>query len=250
MTIDITFFLFAVPAVIFAGISKGGFGSGAAFAATPLLALILQPAQAVGLMLPLLMLMDVGALRPYWKKWHWPSARALIIGAVPGIGLGALVYRLTDPDVFRLMIGAVAIAFVAFQAAKRLGWLHPARAPMSDRAGLIAGSVAGFTSFISHAGGPPVAIFLLSRNLGKTGFQGTTVITFWAINVLKFAPYMALGFFSRQTLWADLYLAPVALVGVWAGVWLHRRMREGLFFALTYAFLLVTGSKLVWDALM
>ncbi|MBV1868341.1 MAG: TSUP family transporter, partial [Marinosulfonomonas sp.] len=75
MTFDFMFFAMAIPAVIFAGISKGGFGSGAAFAATPLLAMVLEPAVAVGMMLPLLMLMDVGALRPYWKKWDWASAR-------------------------------------------------------------------------------------------------------------------------------------------------------------------------------
>ena len=63
MTLDLNFYLFAVPAVIFAGMSKGGFGSAAAFAATPFLALILTPGQAVGLMLPLLMVMDVTAVR-------------------------------------------------------------------------------------------------------------------------------------------------------------------------------------------
>ena len=40
MSFDLTFFLVAVPAVIVAGISKGGFGSGAAFVAAPMLALI------------------------------------------------------------------------------------------------------------------------------------------------------------------------------------------------------------------
>ena len=57
MQLDPAFFAVAVPAVLFAGVSKGGFGSGAAFAATPLLALILEPGQALGLMLPLLMLL-------------------------------------------------------------------------------------------------------------------------------------------------------------------------------------------------
>ncbi|HIE55013.1 MAG TPA: hypothetical protein EYP90_07525, partial [Chromatiaceae bacterium] len=101
MILDLTFFLFAVPAVIFAGVSKGGFGSGVAFAATPLLALIVSPGQAIGLMLPLLMLMDVTALRPYWRKWDWPGARALMTGAVPGVALGALLYSVADADLFR-----------------------------------------------------------------------------------------------------------------------------------------------------
>ncbi len=249
MTIDITFFAFAVPAVAFAGISKGGFGSGAAFAATPFLALILEPAQAVGLMLPLLMLMDLGALKPYWRQWDWETAQSLIIGAVPGIMLGAALFRLADPDIFRLLIGVIAVAFVAYQLARSIGWLRPATQKMSHRSGMIAGAAAGFTSFISHAGGPPAAIFLLSRGLGKTGFQATTVIVFWAINLLKFAPYAMLGIFSRETLLADIYLAPVALLGVWAGVWFHRMVPEKLFFSLTYLFLLTTGGKLIWDAL-
>jgi len=249
MTIDITFFAFAIPAVVFAGISKGGFGSGAAFAATPFLALILEPAQAVGLMLPLLMLMDMGALKPYWRKWDWASARSLIIGAVPGITLGAALFRLADPDIFRLLIGVIAVAFVAYQGAKAKGWLRRANQRMSDRSGIIAGVAAGFTSFISHAGGPPAAIFLLSRELGKTGFQATTVVVFWAINLLKFVPYAMLGIFSKETLLADIYLAPAALLGVWTGVWFHRVVPEKIFFSLTYLFLLTTGGKLIWDAL-
>ena len=40
---DAMFFVFAIPAVVFAGISKGGFGSGAAFASASILALVLEP---------------------------------------------------------------------------------------------------------------------------------------------------------------------------------------------------------------
>ena len=247
--LDLTFFLFAIPAVIFAGVSKGGFGSGAAFAATPLLALILEPGAAIGLMLPLLMLMDVTALKPYWGKWHAPSAKALILGAVPGVALGALVYRAVEPDLFRLLIGLVALGFVAFQGAVKLGLWRPSGRNLTDRAGLVAGTVAGLTSFISHAGGPPAAVFLLSRGLDKGGYQATTVIVFWAINLLKFLPYAFLGIFTLQTAKADLLLIPFAVLGVWLGVWAHRRFSERLYFGLTYVMLTVTGAKLVWDAM-
>ena len=47
MEFDATFFALAIPAVIFAAISKGGFASGAAFAATPILALVIPPAAPV-----------------------------------------------------------------------------------------------------------------------------------------------------------------------------------------------------------
>ncbi|WP_235888930.1 sulfite exporter TauE/SafE family protein [Maritimibacter alexandrii] len=249
MEIDLMFFLVAIPAVIFAGISKGGFGSGAAFAATPLLALILEPGQAVGLMLPLLMLMDVTALKPYWKKWDRFAALMLILGAIPGVALGAVFYHLADPDVFRLLIGAVAIGFVAFQLARKLGLLRPARQPMGRTGGLISGTVGGFTSFVSHAGGPPAAVFLLSRGLDKTTYQATTVLVFWAINLMKFVPYMFLGIFTWQSLKADLILIPAAVIGVWLGVKLHDIIPERLYFTITYTLLVLTGTKLIADAL-
>ncbi|MCV2882636.1 sulfite exporter TauE/SafE family protein [Actibacterium sp. XHP0104] len=250
ITFDLMFFVLAIPAVIFAGISKAGFGSGAAFAATPILALILPPAAAVGLMLPLLMLVDLATLGPYWRRWDTRAALLLIAGAVPGVALGALLFRAADPDLFRLLIGAVALGFVLYQLALRAGLFRIRGRPFPQWGGVVAGTTAGFTSFISHAGGPPVAVFLLAQGLGKTTFQATTVLVFWIINLLKFVPYAALGFFSNDTLRADLMLAPFALIGAWLGVRAHRLMPERAFFAVTYVLLTVTGAKLIWDGLI
>jgi uncharacterized membrane protein YfcA len=249
MVLDATFFLIAVPAVIFAGISKGGFGSGAAFAATPILALIVDPRLALGLMLPLLMLVDVATLGPYWKRWSWPEARLLILGGVPGVVLGVLLYRVADADVFRFLIGAIALGFVLFQLGRVRGWIRASGRPAGTGAGLTAGIAAGFTSFISHAGGPPVAVYLLSRGLSKTAYQATTVLVFWAINIAKAVPYAFLGVFTAETLWANVLLAPAALIGAWVGVKAHHMVPERLFFAITYVLLTLTGSKLIWDAL-
>lgn len=247
--LDVTFFAVAIPAVMFAGVSKGGFAGGAAFAATPLLALILSPGEAIGLMLPLLMMMDAAALKPYWKKWDAPSAKVLIAGAIPGIALAAAVYRYTNPDLFRLLIGLMSVLFVLWQVARQLGLYRPGAHPLSLRAGTVAGAVAGFVSFISHAGGPPAAMFLLSRGLDKRTYQSTSVIVFWVINATKAVPYALLGIFTARTLWADLLLAPAAFFGVWLGVLAHRAVSERLFFTLTYALLLAAGGKLIWDSL-
>ena len=107
LEIDIWFFLIAGPATIFAGISKGGFGSGAAFAAASLLALVLDPGIALGVMLPLLMLIDVASLPSYWGKWDWKAGVLLILGGLPGVAIGAWLYSVSDPDVFRVLIGVI-----------------------------------------------------------------------------------------------------------------------------------------------
>src|SRR6516165_6638771 len=64
---DARFYLFAVPAVIFLGLAKGGF-SGAATAATPLLALYLPPLEAAALLLPLVLCQDAISLQVYWRR--------------------------------------------------------------------------------------------------------------------------------------------------------------------------------------
>lgn len=249
ITFDLTFFAIAIPAILFAAISKSGFGSGAAFAAAPILALVLDPAVALGVVLPLLMLVDVSSLKPYWGKWHAPSAKVLIIGAVPGIALAIWLFQVANPDIFRLLIGGISIGFVLFQLGRARGIIRIAPQPFRPVLGAFFGVIAGFTSFVSHAGGPPAAIFLLSQNLSKTTFQATTVITFWIINILKAVPYAIIGVFTAETLLAGLYLAPFALLGTWLGVKAHHLIPERVFFVITYVLLTCTGSKLIYDAL-
>lgn len=246
---DLMTLLVATPAVLFAAISKAGFGSGAAFAAAAILALVLPPGEALGIMLPLLMLIDVAALRPYWRKWHAPSARWIILGALPGVALGAWLYTIVNEDVFRVLIGVMCLAFVGWQLSRTMGWIRVPPFRFSPAGGAGTGFAAGFTSFVSHAGGPPVAIFLLGQGLAKTAYQATTVIAFWAINLMKVVPYAFLGIFTAETLLLDLFLVPVALIGAWIGVRAHHWMPERAFFVLTYALLIVTGLRLIQQAL-
>jgi uncharacterized membrane protein YfcA len=111
------------------------------------------------------------------------------------------------------------------------------------------GATAGFTSFVSHAGGPPAAMYLLSLKISKTEYQANTVVTFWVVNLVKAFAYSFLGIFTAQTLLLDLVLAPFAVLGALIGVKAHHLVPEGLFFAITYVLLTLTGTKLIWDSL-
>lgn len=249
MQIDLWFVLIAGAATIFAGISKGGFGSGASFAGASILALVLDPGLALGVMLPLLMLIDVAALPSYWGKWDWRLSSLMILGSLPGVALGAWLFSATEPDVFRILIGAISLLFVVWSIGRSRGWIRHATTALPAWVGLASGATAGFTSFVSHAGGPPAAIYLLSQNLAKTRYQASTVLIFWIINIAKAVPYAFLGMFTWQTAQANLILAPFAILGTWIGIKLHHLIPERLFFGLTYVLLFVTGSKLIWDGL-
>ncbi|MHA3978289.1 sulfite exporter TauE/SafE family protein [Halovulum sp. GXIMD14794] len=249
MDLTLTFFLATVPAVILSGVSKGGFGSGAGFAATPLLALVLEPTQAVVLMLPLLMIMDVTALRAWWGKWDRDCARLLILGGLIGIALGAALFTVISDDVLRVLIGVIAVGFVAWQLLKSRLSDEFAQRRAGSASGVFWGAVTGLTSFVSHAGGPPASVFLLGRGLDKSRFQGTTVIVFAVVNALKFFCYIAMGLFGGTTALAVAILAPVAVLGTMLGVWAHRIVPESVFFMTLYVLLAITGTRLIWVGL-
>lgn len=249
MLLDPAVYAVAAAGVFLAGVSKGGFGSGASFVATPLLALVIAPQAALGLLLPLLMVMDLDALRAYWRRWSVRETVLLCAAAVPGVVAAVLLQGVIGADTLRLLIGTIALAFVAVQLAAARGWIRPRATPTGTLAGILAGAVAGFTSFLSHAGGPPVLIWLLGRGLSRTGFQATTVAVFWTINLLKIGPYAWLGYLSGASLLPILTLLPVTILGTRAGIWAHGRIDDRLYFGVTYTLLTLTGAKLVWDGL-
>ncbi len=173
----------------------------------------------------------------------------MILGGLPGIIIGALLYRVANDDVICFLIGVMSLLFVIWQSAKARGLIKISERPLSYKAGLLAGTAAGFTSFVSYAGGPPVAIYMLSLKLSKTEYQANTVLVFWIVNSLKAAAYAFLGIVTLDLLLVDLVLAPFALLGAWLGVKAHYLVPENLFYAVTYVLLAITGTKLIFDAL-
>ena len=243
---DPSFLIISAGAVVFAGISKGGFGSGAAFVSAAILATIINPGQAIGIMLPLLMLMDVASLKPYWGKWLKKESFYLVLGGLPGVAIGAWFFSIADANTLRILIGAISILFVLWHLAQNRKWLRKNSKILPAWFGICSGVVAGFTSFISHAGGPPAAIYLLSSNPSKTEYQSTTVVVFWVINIAKAIPYAFLGLFTIETIMIDMALVPFAIFGVWLGIKGHYLIPERAFFLLTYILLFSTGLRLLW----
>ena len=114
-------------------------------------------------------------------------------------------------------------------------------------AGTFWGALSGFTSTLAHAGGPPFAIWMLPQKLDKTTLVATSAAFFLVVNYVKLVPYAMLGQLNTSNLTASLLFAPLAPIGIWLGVWLHRRISERAFYVISYVLLFATGVKLVWD---
>lgn len=249
MIADPWFYCAAVPAVLIAGVSKGGFGAGLGVVAVPMMALVLPPVQVAAIMLPILCLMDLVDVWAYWRKWDGPVLRRLALAAVIGIAVGTLTFHLMAPWSIRLLVGLIALGFAANYWKNRLHGKRSAPQAPGPASGWFWGAVSGFTSFTAHAGGPPVNVYLLPLGLEKTRYQATTVGFFLLVNYVKLVPYAGLGLFTGENLATSAALFPVAVAGILAGIWLHNRVPTGLFYTACYVFLALTGAKLVWDGL-
>lgn len=246
---DPWFYGAAIPAVVLFGVSKGGFGPGFGVVAVPLIALVVSPVRAAAILLPILCLMDVFALWAYRGRWILPELRNLVPASLIGIGVGTYTFEYMSPAIIRLILGTIAVVFTLNH------WIHLTTKGSLERpvyppvVATIAGAAAGFTSFIAHAGGPPLDMYLLRRNLDRTGFVGTTVVFFAVANYVKLLPYAWLGQFDASNLSTSLVLAPLAPIGIGLGVWLHKRVSDRIFFHFVYTMLFVVGLKLVYDGI-
>ncbi len=244
---DPIFYLAAVPAVLIAGISKAGFGGGIGVLAVPLMALVVPPLQAAGILLPILCLMDVFVIWVYRGRWNSSVMLPLLPAALAGVALGTLSADLLNEDLIRLLVALIAVGFAAHYWLLGRLRLEP-KSPNIAKGGFWA-AVAGFTSFIAHAGGPPLSVYLLPLRLEKSAYLGATALFFATINYSKLAPYGWLGILNEQTLLTALALAPAAPLGVLLGVLINRWLSTELFFRICYGILFLVGLKLAESAI-
>lgn len=249
----VAFYAVAFLAILITGIAKGGFGQGSGGIAVPLMAIFIAPQTAAGIMLPILCAMDLFSVHAYWKTWSREHLRILLPGALVGIALGTLAFGLLPVNAIRLLLGLIAVTFALNQwlrlTERIAARLSATRGKPGPVAGAIWGAVSGFTSTLAHAGGPPFAIYMLAQRVDKTLFVGTSVTFFLLVNYAKLVPYYFLGQLNTGNLTVALLFAPLAPLGVWLGVWVHRRISQRTFLNTSYALLLVTGVKLIYDAL-
>lgn len=244
MIADPWFYAAAIPAILLVGVAKGGFGSGAGVFATPLMALTVPIPQAAAIMLPILIVMDAVGLWAYRGTFSRENLKLILVGGVIGVVLGALTFRYLSDAWIRVILGAMSVGFVLQRYALRARLL--AARPSAVK-GFFWSTVAGLTSTIAHAGGPPLSIYLLPQRLDKAVLVGTTVVFFAVINAVKLAPYAWLELFDARNITTSIFLAPLAPVGIWVGYSLMRRVPEELFYRICYALLLVVGLRLLWE---
>ena len=111
------------------------------------------------------------------------------------------------------------------------------------------GIASGFTSFVAHAGSPPINAYVLPLRLSPLTYAATMSVFFAAVNLSKWIPYAWLGLIDMRNMATSLALMPLAPIGVWLGIRATKRIDPAWFYRLAYAGMALTGAKLLYDGL-
>jgi uncharacterized membrane protein YfcA len=248
------FILLILLVALFIGLSKGGFGGPVLVSfITPLLSQIMPASQAIGLVLPLLLVGDLIALRIYWGQWEMRHVKLMLPLAIIGIILGgALLIFLADSKqdlLLRRILGAFTLLIVIYKvgsdALKRVAY-EP-----RNWHGYVAGWASGFGSALANVGAPPFTAYMLLQEVNPTIFMGTTTLFFAIVNFLKLPiTLLSSNVLNVHLLASVIWVIPVIPVGTWLGSrfvkWVNpkifERMMLFLLFAMSLYMLFASGK--------
>ena len=240
------FWAAAIAGVTILGLAKGGF-AGLGVLGVPIMALGMSPVLAAAILLPILLVQDVFSVKAFGAHRDNRVLALMLPGSCLGILAGWALARFVPVPAVEAAVGLIALGFGLQRIiAERRG--VAARVGPAWQ-GVAMGAVAGFTSQIAHAGGPPFQMHVLPMKLPRDMFIGTSSVFFAVINWLKVPAYAALGTFTPANMALAAARLPAALASTWVGTVLVCRVDGPRFYAIMHALMILVGGKLLWDGL-
>ncbi|MEW5984593.1 MAG: sulfite exporter TauE/SafE family protein [Acidobacteriota bacterium] len=224
------------------GATKGGFNSLGTLL-TPVLSLVMSVPQAVGVLLPMLLVGDAFALHAYWREWDTKLVLRMLGPAAAGALVGTILLAGLPPSVLRVILAVFVLILAAYavlhgrieRIAYRPAWWH---APL-------VGGVTGVASGVFNNGGPTFNSYLLVLRVSPRTFIGTAALFFAVVNVLKVPAFLVAGVIDIPLLvslwWVVLFIPP----GIWAARLVATGINPRVFEWIVIAMLLVSSILLL-----
>lgn len=232
--------------VVLSGVSKAAFAGGLGLLAMPLMLMVFDPHTALGVLLPILLMLDGFTLRQYWQRWSLPILWQLLPAAMAGIVVAALLLGALSTVQLQWFIGIGSVLFALryfLLQQQALPWLA------GRSAGVVMGFISGISSTLLHAGGPPLAMHLLARKQPATEYIATSAVFFAVLNLLKVPAFVWQQQLTADLLWLALPFLPLCYFSIKLGYWLKQKVNDRHFLPAVHGLLLLAGGKLIWQAI-
>jgi uncharacterized membrane protein YfcA len=238
---DISVTLIILGAFFFAGTIKGFLGIGLPPAAMAILTLVIDTPIAISLLtLPIIftnLFQYLGCEKPFEiAKRYWLFGLSIMVS----IFFTSLFIMSFPRSIISVTIG---FAMVLFSLSQMLGAKisFGASSMWHIAIGVSAGVLGGLSSIWS----PPVAMYLLARNVSKSEFIGATGFLFLAGSVPLAIGLGFAGVLTIETILHSLVGLIAVLMGFWAGEWLRGHVQQDSFRQFVLWAFLFMGARLI-----
>ena len=218
-------------AVLLYGFSKTAMPV-AGVVAGPMLAAALGPTVAAGFAVPLLLLGDLMGLLYFRQHANWRLIAKIVPGVLVGFAITALLFAFAPASLIARVIGVLLLVSVGLEVVRRRRSFvaEPAGGRNVRRleAGFY-GTLTGVTTLAANAGGAAMTLYLITMRVPMMAFMGTSVWFFFILNLIKVPIVIPLGLITPESLIANLWFAPLIIVGALIGIASFRRMNQTWF---------------------
>jgi len=225
------------------GISRTGL-PGLGILLVSLVAMAMPVRESSGFLLPLLVEADLMSVLYFRRKAAWSHLFRVLPWTALGVVAGFFFMKLVSGSLYKPLLGAMIVIFVVLDLARR--WAGIEIKSGSKGVACAIGILAGAFTMIANAAGPIMANYMLSMDLPKEEFVGTSSVFFFIINLFKVPFSVALGLITWQSLKVGLMLIPLIGFGVFAGIVFLKKIPQKVFYAIVQALAALGGIKLLF----
>ena len=227
------------------GLAKGGFG-GLGALLTPILALVLPVASAVGVLLPMLMVGDMFAISMYWKEWDLDLVKRMLPAGIIGALAGTFLLSSISMNGLRIVLGIFVLLVVAYRFVSDR--IESIRYEPRTWHTPVAGFLAGVASGMFNSGGPAFNSYLLLQKLKARPFIATTAIYFALLNLIKVPGFLYTGVLDLPLLFSLWWVFPFIPVGIWVARRTLTHLSPSAFEGIIVVLLVFSSLWLFWQS--
>ena len=196
--------LLVALAVLAGATLQSALGFGGALVMSPALLAVLEPQEAVTVLVLLGSGMNLVIAAAERRRWHvrWRLLTVLLLGALPGLLAGVAVLRVASRPALQVVVGVVVLLAVATSGrsraapadgAPRAGARTAGRTSPEPRAATAAvGVVVGALTTTTGTNGPPMVLLLARLGLPPAQLRDTLFAAFTGLGVLA-VPVLVVG---------------------------------------------------------
>ena len=237
------FYLVLAFSALMAGVAKSGV-SGSHLLGVVCVPLVMSAKLSTGYILPFLLFADIIAVA-YWRR---SAVLRYIAALLPAMFVGIIVgYFLMGriPDVvYGKVLGSIIILLLVLDAVRRHFKISIPENSRGFAWGM--GFLAGVMTMVANAAGPVMMLYLLTINMSKEQFVGTSAWIFLVVNAFKVPFSVSLGLMTLESLGVNLMLLPCVILGSVIGVHIMRRLSGPAFEKTMRVMVLISGIKLLF----